>query len=115
MSNTTDKRGRFPVGNTLGKGGRREGSGQKTKEVRLAKQRFTDAMLPKAKSALEACLASKDDNVRLAAAKFIIEQKYGKAAVRVAITKTTDITISLLRDDPEVAAIAQESERLLES
>lgn len=111
----TDKLVHFAPGNKAAPGGARPGSGPKTREVHAAKRRFIDGVLSKAQAALKACLDAEDLNVRFQAAKFVLEQKYGKAAVRVSVHRTSDLTIQLLRDDPAVLAIVSESHQLSEA
>jgi len=105
---------KFAPGNKLAKGGRREFTGRKSKVVHDAKKQFIEGLLPEATKTLKACLASDDELIRFHAARWILEQHFGKAPVRVEVKQTHDFTLELLMDDSEVGQIRSETIALLE-
>ena len=104
----------FAKGNRRFKGGARANCGRKAAPVAQAKRDFIDGLLAQAKKAMIACLNHADPTIKFHAARWVLDQKFGKAPVRVDIKHTHDFTLELLSDDHEVVSIQQETSQLIE-
>jgi len=77
-------KGQFGKGNTLGKGGKRPGSGRKPAAVKVAASEFYAGHLDMAEKVIEAALKEGDTEV----ARWVIEGHYGKHTQRMEVSST---------------------------